>query len=137
MYLFERDRSYAGYELNTTGINAMFLALGGPLVRPRQSVGCANERIFTGGDSIALLPEAPGYGRPSLEQLVRMQDHGVNPKFINGLKEPGFQNVSIEQLVRMRDHAVNAAFITKMRSRGFTDSSIDELIKLADHRMNN
>ena len=59
-----------------------------------------------------------------------MQDHGVNPQFINGLKELGFQNVPIEQLVRMQDHGVNAALITKMRSRGFTDTSIDELIRL-------
>jgi len=44
---------------------------------------------------------------------------------------------TIEQLVRMQDHGVNARFIKKMKSRGFDNLSIEELIKLADHGMGN
>jgi len=51
--------------------------------------------------------EAAGYGRPSLDQLVRMQDHGVTARFIEKMKARGFNNLTIDELIKMADHGFN------------------------------
>src|SRR5207247_6778371 len=47
-----------------------------------------------------------GYDNLSLDQLIRMKDHGVDAEFIRRAKSQGFQNLSLDQLIRLRDAGV-------------------------------
>jgi hypothetical protein len=40
-----------------------------------------------------------------------MRDHGVGPEFAREVGQAGFGKVSVDDLVRLRDHGVSAAFL--------------------------
>jgi len=76
---------------------------------------------------------ALGYKPGSLDDLVRLRDHGVSAEFIRAVQQAGYKNLSAEDLVRLSDHGVREKFITDMRAAGFTKVSADELVTLRDH----
>jgi len=63
----------------------------------------------------------------SMHTFRRLQrEHGLE------IKEIGYANTSIEQLVRLKDHGVSAAYIKRMKERGYPDLTLDEYIRLRD-----
>ncbi|HZX69100.1 MAG TPA: hypothetical protein VFE70_09465 [Candidatus Elarobacter sp.] len=76
---------------------------------------------------------ALGYKPGSLDDLVRLRDHGVSPDFIRAVQQAGYKNLSAEDLVRLADHGVREKFIADMRAAGFTKVTADELVTLRDH----
>jgi hypothetical protein len=73
-----------------------------------------------------------GYERSSLDQWIRLKDHGVSPAFVRELKEIGYSNVPLDQLVRLKDHGVNASYIRRMKEKGYGDRTLDEYIRMKD-----
>ncbi|MFQ5599213.1 MAG: M56 family metallopeptidase, partial [Candidatus Krumholzibacteriia bacterium] len=71
--------------------------------------------------------------RLSVEELVRMRIHDVDPEFIQEMEELGFEDVSIDDLVELRIHGVDAEFMREMESLGFEGLSADELSQLRIH----
>ena len=47
-----------------------------------------------------------GYAHPTIDQLVTMRIHGVNPDFIHRLQSRGMKNLSIDQMVNLRIHGI-------------------------------
>jgi hypothetical protein len=76
---------------------------------------------------------ALGYKPASLDDFVRLRDHGVTSDFIRAVQQAGYKNLSADDLVRLADHGVGEKFISEMRSAGFTKVSADELVTLRDH----
>jgi hypothetical protein len=68
----------------------------------------------------------------TIDALIRMRDHGVSVDFVQGLQRLGYRP-SADDLVRLADHGVSIAFIERMRSHGYTHLSADDLIRLRDH----
>ena len=48
-----------------------------------------------------------GYKDLSLEQLIRLRDHGVDPTYIRELKTMGYTNQTPDDLVQLRDRGVS------------------------------
>jgi DNA-binding winged helix-turn-helix (wHTH) protein len=71
-----------------------------------------------------------GYTNLSVDELIKLRNHGVTPEFIEGLKTHGYGSLSIEQLLKLRNHGVTAEFIQRMKSQGFPRLSIEQLVKL-------
>src|SRR5262249_7760890 len=71
-----------------------------------------------------------GYTNLSVDELIKLKNHGVTPEFIEGLKNHGYGSLSIEQLLKLRNHGVTAEFIQRMKSQGFPRLSIEQLVKL-------
>ena len=84
---------------------------------------------------LALLDElkSAGYERPTLEQLVRMGEHGVRADYVRGLTGLGYRLGSVDALVRMRDHGVSLEYIGELRDAGFRDLAAEELVRTRDH----
>ena len=69
----------------------------------------------------------------TVADLVRVVQHGVNPRYVTDLAALGYKTASIDQLVRLRDHGVSADFIRAVQSAGYRNLSPDDLVRLADH----
>jgi hypothetical protein len=65
--------------------------------------------------------------------IVRVVQHGVNPRYIADLAALGYRTTSLDELVRLRDHGVTAEFIRAMQAAGYRDLSSGDLVRLADH----
>ncbi len=74
-----------------------------------------------------------GYRGASLDDLVRMRDHGVTPDFVRAVQAAGYSGLSAEDLVRLTDHGVRERYISEMRSAGYTKVTADQLVRLRDH----
>jgi len=74
-----------------------------------------------------------GYTNLSVDQLIELKSHGVNPEFIEGLKEQGLANLSVEQLLKLRSHGVQPNFIRDLKASGYSNLGIDQLLKLRVH----
>lgn len=76
---------------------------------------------------------ALGYKVTSLEDLVRLHDHGVTPDSIRALQAAGYRNLSTDELVTLRDHGITARYIGDLAAVGYKNVSADDLIALRDH----
>jgi hypothetical protein len=78
-------------------------------------------------DSLTALGYRPG----SIDELIRMRDHGVSVEFLQAVRDAGVRP-SAEQAIVMRDHGVSAEYLKGVRQFGYRPS-IDELVQLRDH----
>jgi beta-lactamase regulating signal transducer with metallopeptidase domain len=76
---------------------------------------------------------AAGYRGLSVDQLIRLRDHGVSGEYLAQLKAAGYANLPIEDVIRLRDHGVDPSFIGAMKSAGYGSLRIEDLIRLRDH----
>ena len=76
---------------------------------------------------------ALGYKVDSIDELVRMIDHGVSANYVRALQAAGYRNLSTDDLVRLSDHGVTLPYVAAMRAAGYKNLAIDELIALRDH----
>jgi hypothetical protein len=75
---------------------------------------------------------ALGYRTTSLDDLVRLADHGVGEKYIVEMRAAGVTNATADQLVALRDHGVSAAFVGRLKAHGYANLSVHDLIRLRD-----
>lgn len=76
---------------------------------------------------------AAGYHGLSVDQLIRLRDHGVDGAYLAGLRAAGYSGLSVDDVVRLRDHGVDPSYIGAMRRAGYGGLSADDLIRLRDH----
>jgi hypothetical protein len=69
----------------------------------------------------------------SVEQLVRMKDHGVTTGFIRDLARAGYAGLPVDDFIRLAKHGVTVEFIQGLRYLGYDDLSLDEIIRLKQH----
>jgi hypothetical protein len=69
----------------------------------------------------------------SADDLVRFREHGVTPEFINEVKGTGFKDVKANDLIRLREHGADAAWIRQIQSAGYPDVSLNDIIRLREH----
>ena len=58
--------------------------------------------------------KAQGYDTSTVEQLVRMANHGVRLEYLQGLKSLGYSVKTTDLVVRMKDHGVSLNFIREL-----------------------
>jgi hypothetical protein len=68
----------------------------------------------------------------SVDGLLRFREHGVTAEFINALKQAGFQ-LKADDLIRLREHGADAAWIRQIQSAGYANVSLDDIIRLREH----
>lgn len=73
-----------------------------------------------------------GYKVTSLDQLVKLRDHGVTIEFIRAIQAAGYRNLSPDELVALRDHGVGSAFVERLKAHGYNNLSVRDLIRLRD-----
>jgi hypothetical protein len=73
------------------------------------------------------------YARPSLDELLRAGDHGVDYDYVARWAGPGIISARSESLIRTRDHGVDMDFIAGLKTHGLTGLSVEELVRARDH----
>ena len=81
------------------------------------------------------MPKQPArtFANLTLDQLIELRNHGVDPEFIQRVHEAGLTNLAFEQLLELGIHGVNPDFIREMRAADGSDLSIDKLVELRIH----
>jgi len=86
------------------------------------------------GTTVAFVDDISKAGiKPSIDDLVRLAQHGVGPRYVAELAAAGYRIDNADSLMRMRDHGVNANSIHALQAAGFKNLSTDDLVRLADH----
>jgi beta-lactamase regulating signal transducer with metallopeptidase domain len=85
--------------------------------------------------SLALLDDltAQGYQKPSIEDLVRAGQHGVDPDFVHGMGQLGYHVGTVAALINMRDHGVSPDYVQGLMAQGIPKLSAEELVRARDH----
>ena len=83
------------------------------------------------GDDVA--PSRPAPQRLTMQDLIRLHDHGVDADYIRELRQLGLTDLSINQIIELSNHGVDPDFIMAMRRLGFSNLPLDQLINLANH----
>jgi beta-lactamase regulating signal transducer with metallopeptidase domain len=90
-------------------------------------------RLRDHGVSGSLIAGATSFfGHPSPDDLVALADHGISNGFLAELRMTGMSLISATDVIRMRDHGVSPMLIAGLRARGYT-VNVDDLLRLADH----
>lgn len=74
-----------------------------------------------------------GYNGFTVDQVIELHNHGVNPAMVAEFKAAGYSNLAAEQLMKLRDHSVSAAFAQSMNAMAHTTLAVDDLVALRDH----
>ncbi|HET9392755.1 MAG TPA: M56 family metallopeptidase [Candidatus Rubrimentiphilum sp.] len=72
------------------------------------------------------------FGHPSPNDLVMLADHGVSGSYLAELRAAGMPKFSAQDVIRLRDHGVSMMLISGLRARGYA-LNVDDLVRLADH----
>jgi DNA-binding winged helix-turn-helix (wHTH) protein len=70
------------------------------------------------------------FGNLSMEDLIKLHNHGVNAEFLREIRQEGYDAVTLDELIRLRNHGVDAEFIRRLKVQGMPKLSIDQLIKM-------
>ena len=46
------------------------------------------------------------------------------------MKELGFKDLTLQQIVRLRDHGITPGFVNHAKARGYKPESVDDLVRL-------
>jgi len=71
----------------------------------------------------------------SLDDLIRLREHEVEPEWIKALVEAGLTDLSIDEICQLAEHEVDVEWFKAIREAGFTDLSFEEVILLAEHEV--
>src|SRR5689334_17013930 len=75
-------------------------------------------------------PQQPArtFANLTLEQLIELRIHGVDPEFIQQLRDTELGDLTYEQILQAGTHGVRPEFIKEMRAAGLGDLTFDQLI---------
>ena len=60
--------------------------------------------------------EAPP--RFTVEQLIELSEHEVDPDFIKEMREAGLTDLSVDQLIALREHEVDPSLVKAVQASG-------------------
>jgi beta-lactamase regulating signal transducer with metallopeptidase domain len=75
---------------------------------------------------------AAGYANLTVDQLIKLRDHGVDGHFAAAMNAAARRHLSPDELCVLRDHGVDEEFSSKLAALGLT-VPYDKLIALHDH----
>jgi hypothetical protein len=75
-----------------------------------------------------------GYTDISVDDIITLREHGVDPSYIKAMLGAGLGRLSVEQLVRLHDHGVRPEFVAAVVSSGLTASvDVENAIQLFEN----
>jgi beta-lactamase regulating signal transducer with metallopeptidase domain len=84
------------------------------------------------GDSFLDALAAAGYRGLSVDELIKLRDHGVDGPFIVAMNAFAHRRLSPDELITLRDHGVDERYVTDLAAAGVV-APIDKLITMRDH----
>ena len=74
-----------------------------------------------------------GYRFGTIDELIRLRDHGVDPEYVRGMAANGLPKLSADDLVRARDHGVDPEYVRGLAALGYRNLGLDDLVNARDH----
>src|SRR6266851_712953 len=71
----------------------------------------------------------------TFDQIIELSEHGVEPSFLEALRDAGMANLSVEQIIELSEHGVEPDYLIKFRDAGLTDLTVEQIIELSDHEV--
>jgi beta-lactamase regulating signal transducer with metallopeptidase domain len=106
--------------------HAAALAAVGPAPDAEEDADAAPEEQQTPAPSTSPAPD----GLPTVDELIRLRQHGVTPEFLDQMSALGYTTRSIAELIRLRDLGVTPEYVRGMREAGFRNLPAALLIEL-------
>lgn len=75
--------------------------------------------------------EHAGLANLSIDDVVELQNHGVQPDLLLAAKDAGL-SLSTQDAIRFADHGITAAYIANVRALGYAPSA-EQYVRMADH----
>ena len=77
---------------------------------------------------------AAGYPKLSVDEIIALKDHGVEPRYVKGMLGAGLGVPSVQQLIQLKDHGVQPDFVASMvASRLVSDLDFKSIIRLREN----
>lgn len=89
-----------------------------------------NQHIMT---NYLELFQKDNYGKVTLEKIVALRDHGVDPEFVADMKKIGQRDITLDEAIELRDHGVSVTFIRELTDMGYANISLEKAVELVDH----
>src|SRR5262245_33393675 len=71
----------------------------------------------------------------TLEQIIELSEHEIDPSFIKELREAGLTDLSFEQIIALSEHEVDPDFIRRLRRAGLPQPTFEQIIALSEHEV--
>ncbi len=84
------------------------------------------------GDDFLDALAAAGYRGLSVDELVKLRDHGVDGPFIVAMNAFAHRRLSPDELITLRDHGIDARYVTELAADGVS-APVDKLMAMRDH----
>jgi beta-lactamase regulating signal transducer with metallopeptidase domain len=77
---------------------------------------------------------AAGYTNISVDEIIALKEHGVEPQFIQGMLGAGMGTLSVKELIQLREHGVDPEYVAGVASSGLVnDLDVKTAIRLREN----
>lgn len=99
------------------------------------------EPALSSGTAVPRLPNSPTptkLSNPtstklSVDEIVRLREHGVEPGWLKALYEAGITDLSVNDIVQLAEHGVEVEWFHELRALGIRDLSVRDIVELSEH----
>ena len=74
-----------------------------------------------------------GYDELRAEETIHLRIHGVQPEWAGRMAEAGYGKLAVEDLTRLKIHGLSPDYLSGLARAGLTDVPLDDVIKLRIH----
>jgi hypothetical protein len=85
------------------------------------------------GTNLDFIREVRGAGiASSLQDILDMAGHGINSQYIHDVARTGYRNLRAEDYIELRDHGVEPRFLQELKDAGYQIAA-NQVVELKDH----
>ena len=77
-------------------------------------------------------PKESKFGEFTFEQVLLMENEGVEPAFFAGVRQAGLNDLSFEQILHMAQAGVEPDLVLHARELGMPDLTFEQIMQMAD-----
>lgn len=103
--------------------------------------GQAAQPVSEGATVVLGGATAPGAGTRSgpiqftLEQIIALSEHEIEPEFLKALVEAGLSDLSFEQIIALGEHDVDPDFVRRLGEAGLVNLSFEQIVDLHEREV--
>jgi hypothetical protein len=71
----------------------------------------------------------------TLDQIITLSEHEIDPSFIKELREAGLTDLTFEQIIELSEHEIDPEFVRRLRRAGLPSPTFEQIIELSEHEI--
>lgn len=89
--------------------------------------------ILSSGIAPPCLPNMPTPTKLSIDDMIRLREHDVEPSWVKALYEAGITDLSVNDIVELAEHDVEIDWLHELRALGIRDLGVRDIVELSEH----